>query len=325
MPYNPGIEYRGDRYLFAGITGAGEAIGEGIRRYRQDRMEGKMLDTEHEQLSRLLAKRMKTAGQPGDEEVIDRLAKYPSMGLGAKRAAVNSLKVELKMADDLAREAAVERRHSQAMGYQQAGLEVDRGRLLKDLMERERVAADRDRATQEQQGLNAELAQYFGSPETVRAPIDQVVPGMLSRHNAATPNIAMQLLDQAKAPFRPELIDLGGGVQAMTSSKGSAVPVIKPAAAQKPASAIQLLTLRSNLIKSKASVFSKDSSAGEIDSQIQALDDLLAAAGVEIPGAPSGTAGGGKLDAKKAAEFLRQAGGDKAKARQLAKDAGYDF
>ena len=63
---------------------------------------------------------------------------------------------------------------------------------------------------------------------------------------------------------------------------------------------------------------------GVIDNAIKAkhtaINELLKP---EAKGAAPKTAK--KLDADTARTFLQQAGGDKAKARQLAKDAGYEF
>lgn len=39
MAYNPGTQYRGDMYLFQGISGAGDAVGRGLERRKQERQE----------------------------------------------------------------------------------------------------------------------------------------------------------------------------------------------------------------------------------------------------------------------------------------------
>ncbi len=39
--YNPGIQYRGDQYLYQGISGAGEALGAGVKDYLRRQQEAK--------------------------------------------------------------------------------------------------------------------------------------------------------------------------------------------------------------------------------------------------------------------------------------------
>ena len=44
MPYQPGIEYRGDQYLFQGISQAGAGVAEGIKQWREENKQRKKVD-----------------------------------------------------------------------------------------------------------------------------------------------------------------------------------------------------------------------------------------------------------------------------------------
>ena len=44
MAYNPGIQYRGDMYLYQALTNLGEKAGEAITNYRKDRAESQFLE-----------------------------------------------------------------------------------------------------------------------------------------------------------------------------------------------------------------------------------------------------------------------------------------
>src|SRR6266851_4344572 len=74
MPYAPAIEYRGDQYLFQGITQAGQAAAQGIAQIKANRQEQQGLDA--------LAQNYYFKDDP------DMLQKFESSGLSAKRAMI---------------------------------------------------------------------------------------------------------------------------------------------------------------------------------------------------------------------------------------------
>ena len=45
MPYNPGIQYRGDAYLAQGISGAGDALAKGLEKFADERKQAKAVES----------------------------------------------------------------------------------------------------------------------------------------------------------------------------------------------------------------------------------------------------------------------------------------
>lgn len=56
MPYAPGIEYRGDQYLYQGIAGASDALAKGIQRFKEERKQTKETNAAFDSLGGSLEK-----------------------------------------------------------------------------------------------------------------------------------------------------------------------------------------------------------------------------------------------------------------------------
>jgi len=64
MPYNPGVEYRGDQYLFQGITGAANQLTEGIKKWKDERKAKKELDSTLDTLGSVVGDLVKRGDLP---------------------------------------------------------------------------------------------------------------------------------------------------------------------------------------------------------------------------------------------------------------------
>lgn len=98
MPYNPGIEYRGDQYLFRGISSLGEGVGAAIAKYRQNKEESQAADAAFETLVRSAAPMIQAGEIPEDmaSEMQD-LGKFSGLSTSAKKAKLGQMGVSLQM------------------------------------------------------------------------------------------------------------------------------------------------------------------------------------------------------------------------------------
>lgn len=104
MPYDPRIQYTGDRYLYQAVSGLGQDIANGIQRYRKDQQEGQAADAAFETLVQTAAPLAKSGRI--DQSFLDGLgdpSKFAGLSLSQKKAklgqAATSFKVLLDEAD----------------------------------------------------------------------------------------------------------------------------------------------------------------------------------------------------------------------------------
>ncbi len=98
MAYNPGIEYRGDQYLYRSIAGLGEQAGNAIREYRDRKRESEAADAAFETLIKTAAPLVQSGQVPqGFLESVGDLGKFSGLSATAKKAKLGQLGVSLQM------------------------------------------------------------------------------------------------------------------------------------------------------------------------------------------------------------------------------------
>lgn len=171
MAYNPQIEYRGDQYLFNAVANLGESVGKGIQQYRASRDESKFLDEQAQTLAVLAAPRIASGALTKD--VLDDLAKVPSMSLAQKRGKIKGLEFLLNDADKQMQAQAEQSRHNEEMGIKRANVELQRGNLMVGQVREERRRADEQRQNQDTLGMLLGLS----GQESMPSPVDPANPG----------------------------------------------------------------------------------------------------------------------------------------------------
>ena len=98
MPYNPGIQYRGDQYLYQAVSGLGENIGNAITNYRRSKEESAAADAAFETMVKAAAP-MAQQGRldPAVLEELGNMEKFSGLSLSAKKAKLGQLGVSFKM------------------------------------------------------------------------------------------------------------------------------------------------------------------------------------------------------------------------------------
>lgn len=92
MPYNPGIQYRGDQYLFEGIASAGNSLAGAIREYRDTREKSRAADTGYEELGKLAGLLAQNGSLPkGLIEQLPDAGKFSGLSLSQKQAKLGAL------------------------------------------------------------------------------------------------------------------------------------------------------------------------------------------------------------------------------------------
>lgn len=98
MPYAPGIEYRGDQYLFRGISSLGDSAAKAIDQYRTTKRESEAADAAFETLVRSAGPMVQSGVIPPElvQEMGD-LGKFSGLSASAKKAKLGQLGVSLQM------------------------------------------------------------------------------------------------------------------------------------------------------------------------------------------------------------------------------------
>lgn len=148
MPYQPGIQYRGDQYYFEGISSLGKSIGEGIRQFRQERDESRAADSAYETLLQMGGPDLLKRSAGGDGPKLDDLAKFAGQSLSKKKATLGQLGVMLQLSRQSRQDEEQAKYHEDSLANQRAGLEIQRGQLVQQETARQdrNTAVDRQRA-----------------------------------------------------------------------------------------------------------------------------------------------------------------------------------
>lgn len=206
MPFNPQTEFRGDRYLFEAITGAGQAVAQGVKQWQQNRQESQSLDERWGMLSKLVAP---MAMQPGgDPKIIDELAKFPTLSLAQKRGKLAGLEFLLDQNQKQQSVAREQARHEDDMGMRRAAQELQRGQLLAGEQRQQR---DLEARTRRDQDTMAVLLGLSGQTQ-LPSPVDPSAPGayLQQQYPNADPDVMKQLLNDFTPAARKRLeIDQG--------------------------------------------------------------------------------------------------------------------
>lgn len=335
MAYNPEVTYRGDLHLASGIMGFGQAVAEGIDEYRRNKEESQFYDQQFEAMMQA-AQPYVTSGAV-DEKTVSDWGKFSGLSTSAKRGKLASAQFTLN--NLMQREQANQQRQS----------EVERQRVANEYLKLQQVFAaqgQQDRETQDRDTQNflrtimeqdriAEAAQGNGvpyRPEVLAAAQDprRRLLSALSAGPRVDPNVlgvAASESDPTKAitaeanliraqAYRDEVSGRGGG--------GETSPVDRD-------------TLQFNRRMFQQAEWKlmdamsdpKKRQDGAVINSLRTARDYwsgqLQGGQPAAPSRPAPTGQGKTLSREKAADFLKQAGGDKDKARRLAREAGYTF
>lgn len=334
MPYNPGIQYRGDQYLFQGISGAGDAIAQGVQQFRKDRRESQFLDEQAEMMGRILGQRVQTgqAGGEGDAEMLKTLAGFPSKSLSQKRGALASVMFGIAEQDKAQERAAVQKRADQRNEIDQKQIGLQQAQL-------DRLVAREDRAAKvDRDSVGLMLALTGQQP--LPSPVDPAKAGayLQSQYPDASADVIARILEQT-GPDAQRRLDISEGnlrvaeaqvrnrereVQQGDQPKARTVRVTEKADDSGVAYSYDMpweeyQALKAEREKAANAKPVEPSPAPEKQGWLSRLWNGKAADPVQRASKPGETV----LDAEVARRLLQQAGGDKAKARKLAEELGY--
>lgn len=197
MPYNPQTEYRGDRYLFEGIAGAGQAIAQGVKQWRANKAESKFLDQQAELMGQLIAPKVAQGSSHYDPKIIDDLANFPSLSLAQKRGKLAGLQFLVDQTQKQQESAAIQTRHEDDMGLRRAGIELQRGQMLVgDARQRRQEESETQRA-RDTLGMLLGLSGQTQLP----SPINPEAPGPYLQQQY--PNADAKVLENLLRDFTP--------------------------------------------------------------------------------------------------------------------------
>lgn len=193
MPYNPGISYRGDQSLFSGITGAGDAIAEGVQQFQRDRRESEFLDAQAETIGRVLGQQpgLVGGGNPQQEaDLVKTLAGFPAMSLSKKRGALASVMFAINEQDKRQERAGVQQRADQRNAIDERQIALQQQSL--DRME----GNDRQRAASERDSVGLILG--LSGQSKLPAPVNPEMAGEYWRQRFpnASAEVVARILDQ---------------------------------------------------------------------------------------------------------------------------------
>lgn len=296
MPYNPGIQYRGDEFLFRAISGLGEDVAKGVERYRSEKQESQFLDGAFEAVMPALAQHAQ-AGKLTPED-LRKFDGFSGKSLGAKRgliAQAGFLAQQLGQAQD------------RELRQRQADANIKAAEATQRLYERQVTAQEEARklASERDQKMAAFARELFAGTRTGAAmptpgglvPLRREIgPEVIARAAANAgimdDGILRALMDSGnRDQFMPQEVTLPGGRKAMTTSRGSAVP-LSSTSEDKDADINRLLQLRQQILGTMAQSINKAANP-EIERSLKVIDKRLGELGVQLGGAEG--AGTGKV------------------------------
>ena len=202
MPYAPGIQYRGDQYIAQGLSEAGDALADGIKRFKDERKQAKAVDTALGTVGTMVEKMV-------EQRVLtpDFLAKFKGAASGTteqKRAALESFGMVLKFAD----QAQTMQARNEAMRVQ--GEQLNLAKLASERQGTE-LGAQRKYA----QTLAQRLTPYWsGDQQQIVTP--EFTPALATQAAAEagagiSPETTPALMHYApRAPWQPTISQVGG-------------------------------------------------------------------------------------------------------------------
>jgi hypothetical protein len=211
MAYNPGIQYRGDQYLYQAISNLGEKAGEAIGNYRKERAEGQFLEQEAQGLLQT-GQRMAKLVDVQDPQVaealqqnITDLGKFAGMSLAQKRAKLAQLRFDLDQFMKAAASREQGRRADEYLGLQKQNVELGQRR---DAREVAAEAAQRQAGQrfvgelQQRQGVpagrNFSLNQdRSGQPQNPEMTVDDILRAWSVGGADVDPKMVLGMLEQA--------------------------------------------------------------------------------------------------------------------------------
>lgn len=217
MPYAPGISYRGDQYLFEGISSLGKSIGDGIRRFRDDKAESQAADSAYETMLQLGGPDLLKPSADGKAPKIDELGQFAGLSLSQKKAKLGQLGVMMQLARQNRQDEESAKYHAESLANQKAGVELSRGQLIaQDLARQDRRAAgdqqrvDAQAVARDTVGALMMLSGQSGLP----SPVNPEQPGEYVRQqfpNADPAEVGRWMRENAGGPNRlPQRMNLDG-------------------------------------------------------------------------------------------------------------------
>ncbi len=208
MPYNPGIQYRGDKYLYGAIAGLGEDIGNAVKQYRNDKRESDAATATFETMMQAVGPMAKSGAIPeGLAKEFQDAGKFAGMSLSAKKAKLGSLVTSFGMLMQDATRQDANRREKDLGDYRKRTLDLQEGE------QKNREATRRDTmgvvaGTMDNEGDAAVMRDYPNADPAV-------VTQHLDRQSAA----AARKREKWDGPGKP--IDLGNGSRFVFTSPNS--------------------------------------------------------------------------------------------------------
>lgn len=251
MPYAPGIQPRGDQYLFAGISQLGEGLGKSIQNFVQAKRESEFLDKQVVSL----AAAMKPLIEAGDiqPEVVQEMEKFPGMSLSQKRGAAASMVFALQSAKESKQEAQAAEDRTFNRSVQSSRLVMEAERLNRDAQDRARTQAGREQ-------FNVGLSEYLDTPEMLRRPAAEAIPSIAARAGVADPEMAARMADARLREADLRIRERAVGVQE-GNLRAREEAASKPPARKLSSTEVKLL----NDLKNQRSRFAQDVASAEAE------------------------------------------------------------
>lgn len=189
MAYNPGIQYRGDQYLFQALTNLGEKAGEAITNYRKDRAESQFLEEQAQGLfdsarqhSNLVRLDDPQVAKALEDEITD-LGKFGGMSLAQKRAKVGQLRFQIDSLMKAGQTRQEGRRADEYLGLQRQNVALGQQREAREVAQAaaqrqagQRFLGEMDQATRVPAGRNFSLGQEpSGVPQQPQLTVQQIL------------------------------------------------------------------------------------------------------------------------------------------------------
>jgi hypothetical protein len=357
--YNPGIEYRGDQSLFAGATaGIGNlqkyALGK-LDEYQQHQIQGKAADTTFEWMKPLLQQYPEVAIQHADQ-----LAKFHSHSSTQRQADIGGLTIAFADARAKRIEAQKQGFNSTAaeafspdgnIDFSKIGAAVKQfpggfdPKQLIDYFDKAQAGKAKAAELQQKQASETALSKFGQAVTDTTSPMglsydqsapsamsmqDRILraisgnPGALNAPGFADAAKALTAAGKTAADKKPEETVTSEGRKVLYSPDTGQFQILKDPNAEMSSyqrSQIELSAMR-QLVGLGNPLQTADMTPDQKDQARSRLEGIM---GNKTAAGGGPTKSKPPLTTQAAKDFLNQAGGDKTKARKMAKDAGYDF